>query len=69
MGLAARSGSLGFLLVQDGLEAGNVLAQGADRVGLFDLAGVLLQAELNEFRTDVGGARSRISLEVMMRLF
>jgi hypothetical protein len=37
---------LAFLLVKDGLEAGDVLAEDAQFVGLLHLAGVLAQAQL-----------------------
>jgi hypothetical protein len=35
-------------LREDGLEPGDVLAEGAQFVGLFDLAGLLAQPELEE---------------------
>src|SRR5690606_38602399 len=43
---ARRSG--GGLLGLDGFEAGDVLAQGAEQVGLLDLTGLLAQAQLEQ---------------------
>ena len=48
MGVSGSLRCLGLLLVEDGLEAGDVLAEGAQLVGLLDLAGLLAQAELEQ---------------------
>jgi hypothetical protein len=45
---AARRRRARLVLLQDGLEAGDVLAEGAQLVGLLDLAGLLAQAQLEE---------------------
>src|SRR5690606_15182358 len=44
----ASGGLGGFLLLEDGLKAGDVLAVNAQEVRLLNLAGVLAQAELEE---------------------
>jgi hypothetical protein len=47
-------GRWAFLLVLDGEEAGDVLAERAQMIGLFDLTRLLAETELEEFLT--GGA-------------
>ena len=42
-----------LLLAQDSLEAGNVLAERAQLMGLLDLAGLALQAQLEQVRSEV----------------
>src|SRR6478609_7498441 len=58
----AASGSLrGFLLLQDGLQARDVLAVGAQEVRLLDLAGILAQAELEELLAGLAELRGDLA--------
>ena len=55
MGSGGRSGGDGraFLFVEDGFEAGDVLAQGAQFMSLLDLAGLAAHAEMEELLADL----------------